>query len=362
MRFPRAIIASMALVVPALASKEVTQQALLKTAENAVPGESALFTTYTGKQTPLASNYTQVINATGTGVPGADDLLFQNLLSAEWVIYSFYQQAVEIFNSSSFTRLGFPNTTYERIREIRNNEAGHARIFQDNISENSLKPGPCTYSFGFGDDAMKFLALQIYIEVASQAFLTGLQLQATLNVSRSTLAALGQVEARHSTWALIENWKVSPFSGPSDTAYPYANQILDMTNSFISSCPSANPEYPSPRQNLPQMVFWANGTTAAPGSQIQPYFYQASNKPKFETGKDYYAVFYHGVNTISVPYDWKKGIVTIPKQIDVASGIIIVNIADEKDAPTEASVVAGPMAILEQPTALTTEEPDAITQ
>ncbi|KAJ5898426.1 hypothetical protein N7504_008714 [Penicillium tannophilum] len=108
------------------------------------------------------------------------------------------------------------------------------------------------------------------------------------------------------------------------------------------------------------MVFWANGTTATPGSQIQPYFYQSANQPKFQTGKKYYAVFYHGVNTISVPYDWQKGIVTIPNEFDVASGIIIVNIADEKDAPTENSVVAGPMVILEQPVALTLKEPDAI--
>lgn len=361
MRFSTTLIASMAVIIPVLASsKEATEQALLQNAEQAVPGESALFTTYTGKKTPLASNYTQVINATGTGEPGQDDLLFQNLLAAEWVIYTFYQEAVEIFNTSSFTKLGFPNTTYERIREIRNNEAGHARIFQDNISNNSLKPGPCTYSFGFGDNAMKFLALQVYIEVASQAFLTGLQLQADLNHSRAALMAIGQVEARHNSWALIDNWKVSPFSGPSDTIYPYANQILDMTNSFVTSCPSENPEYPSPRQNLPQMVFWANGTSATPGSQIQPYFYQSANQPKFQTGKEYYAVFYHGVNTLSVPYDWQKGIVTIPKEIDIASGIIIVNIADKKDAPTEDSVVAGPMVILEQPNALTLKEPDAI--
>ncbi|KAJ6006408.1 hypothetical protein N7451_004352 [Penicillium sp. IBT 35674x] len=340
MRFSTTLITSMAVILPALASsKEATEQALLKTAENAVPGESALFTTYTGKKTPLASKYTQVINATGTGEPGQDDLLFQNLLAAEWIIYNFYQQAVEIFNTSSFTKIGFPNTTYERIQEIRNNEAGHARIFQDNISNNSLKPGPCQYSFGFGDDAMTFLALQVYVEVASQAFLTGLQLQADLNVSRAALMAIGQVEARHNAWALIENWKVSPFSGPSDTIYPYANQILDMTNSFVTSCPSANPEYPSPRQNLPQM---------------------SANQPKFQTGKEYYAVFYHGVNIISVPYDWQKGIVTIPKKFDVASGIIIVNIADKKGAPTEDSVVAGPMIILEQPVALTLKEPDAV--
>jgi hypothetical protein len=109
-----------------------------------------LFTTYTGKKTPLAANYTRVIPpADSSESPAPDDVLFQNLLSAEWIIYSFYQQAVEVFSSADFTNLGLPNTTYQRIAEIRDNEAGHLRIFQDQISNHSLKPGPCKYEFGF---------------------------------------------------------------------------------------------------------------------------------------------------------------------------------------------------------------------
>ena len=77
------------------------------------------------------------------GVAGPDDVRFQNLLSAEWVVYNFYQAGVEAFNASSFVAQGFPNNTYERIMSIRDNEAGHLRIFQNAISSNSIKPGPC---------------------------------------------------------------------------------------------------------------------------------------------------------------------------------------------------------------------------
>jgi hypothetical protein len=99
-----------------------------------VPGESLLYNEYDGKAAPFPGNISSPIAATTEGPPGPDDELFQNLLSAEWAIFNFYQQGVEAFNESSFTALGHPNTTYQRIFEIRDNEAGHLRIFQDRFS------------------------------------------------------------------------------------------------------------------------------------------------------------------------------------------------------------------------------------
>lgn len=359
MHFSRGLFTSMVFIFPTLALPTSSTQSKLQAAADAVPGESSLFVNYTGKKTPIASKWRKVIPANGTGPAGSDDLLFRNLLSAEWVIYSLYQQAVDTFSPSDFIKLGLPNNTYQRIAEIRDNEAGHIRIFQDQISSNSVKPGPCKYEYGFGTSAIAFLALQVYIEVSSMAFLTGLSLQAEANISKSALMAIGQVESRHNTWALLDVYNTDPFSGPSDTIYPYANQILDLTNSFIvsGSCPAENPIYPTPRQGLPQMSFTGNGTTARPGSDIKFVFEPVGNQPKFESGKNYYAVFYHGLNTVSVPYDPKQNSVKIPKQFDSEVGIIMVSLADELDAPTEGSVVAGPLIILEQPGILTLKEP-----
>ena len=132
-----------------------------------------MYSTYTGTTAPFPGNITGAIVNTTIGAPGADDLLFQNLLAAEWVIFYFYQAGIEAFNKTAFIQAGFPNTTYERIQQIRDNEAGHLRIFQDQISTNSIKPGPCRYKFPF-DDAPSYLALQTVIEVASMAFITGL--------------------------------------------------------------------------------------------------------------------------------------------------------------------------------------------
>ncbi|RLL97950.1 hypothetical protein CFD26_106273 [Aspergillus turcosus] len=365
MHLPTLLFASAASVLPCLALPTAsTQGSSLQSAEDAVPGESSLFTTYLGKKTPLAANYTRVIPPTDSdGSPAPDDVLFQNLLSAEWIIYSFYQQAIEVFSSSDFTKLGLPNTTYRRITEIRDNEAGHLRIFQDKISNRSLKPGPCKYAFGFNKTTPEtFLALQVYIEVSSMAFLTGLSRQANLNISKSALMSIGQVETRHNVWSLIEVFNTSPFSGPADTVYPYANQILDTTNAFVvpGSCPKANPVYPNPRQNLPLLAFSKNGTTARPGSKIHFVFSDPDNQPRFEDATEYYVVFYHGLNTVSVSFDWKTNSSTIPAQFDPQSSIIMVNIADRRDAPTEESVIAGPLIILEQPGSLTLEEPTAV--
>lgn len=356
MHFHTTLTASLAALAPVLALP-TSSQSELESAADAVPGESSLFVNYLGKKTPLASNWTKVIPATGSGPAGADDLLFQNLLSAEWVIYSFYQQAVEAFSEADFAKLGVPNNTYQRVQQIRDNEAGHIRIFQDQISENSLKPGPCKYQFGFTQpkSAQVFLGLQNFIEVSSMAFLTGLSVQADLNVSKGALMAIGQVETRHTAWSLIDVYNTSPFSGPADTVYPYANQILELTNQFIvpGSCPSQNPVYPSPRQHLPTLDYNRNTTKATPGSQLQFVFSDKTNQPHFQDGKDYYAVFYHGVQHKSLPYDPTKKVATIPKEFDSKAGIIMVSIADEKDAPTESSVVSGPLIIIQQPALLT---------
>lgn len=70
--------------------------------------------------------------------------------------------------------------------------------------------------------------------------------------------------------------------------------------------------------------------------------------PKYESDKSYYAVFFHGLNNITMPFDTKLNTSFIPAAID-SQGIILVVIADEPGAPTLDSVIAGPMILLQQP-------------
>lgn len=330
-----------------------TPSQISNTSYGPIPGESQLYSTYHGTAAPFPGNTTGAVLNTTSGPPGPDDLLFQNLLSAEWIIFSFYQQGVEAFNTTAFTDAGFPNTTYERIQQIRDNEAGHLRIFQDQISSNSIKPGRCQYEYPFQDDPVRFLALQTIIEVSSMAFLTGLELQAKLDVSRAALVAIAATESRHNTWALIDNWAAPPFAGPSDTVFPYANEILDFTNVWVvnGSCPAENPVFPTPRQNLPPIDVGANTTGIVPGSTLAFNFSDPVRQPSFTAGKDYYAVFFHGLYNISVPFDVQSRTVVIPPQIEPL-GIIIAVLADQEGAPTRESVLAGPLILPESPAEL----------
>jgi hypothetical protein len=316
-----------------------------------VPGESTIYSSDTSIEPPWPGNTTGAVLNTTTGPPGPDDLLFQNLLSAEWIIFSFYQRGVALFNTSSFTAAGFPNTTYAAIREIRNNEAGHLRIFQNQISASSIKPGPCKYEFPF-DDAASYLALQTIIEVSSMAFLTGLELQARSDLARGALVAIAATETRHNTWSLMNNWKASPFAGPSDTYFPYANQILDYTGSWVvnGTCPSENPIYPCPRQGLPRLSA-AGAKSVQPGANITLSVSGGDEPLEFEAGKEYFVVFFHGLLNVSVPLDTRTMRVEVPAKLE-ARGIFEVVLATKEGAPSEESVVAGPLVLLEDPAEL----------
>ena len=265
-----------------------------------IPSESTYYSDYTGTSPPFPGNYSQPVFPPEQGPPGPDDLLFQNLLGAEWAIVFFYQYGVETFSPSAFEKAGYPSHTYQRIIEIRDNEAGHARIFGEHISNTSTKPAPCKYQFGDLSNPTAYFAAHTVVEMASMAFLTGLVLQAQLEPTRAALLAIGEVEARHAAWGLMDIWKQSPFVGPIDTTFPYANEILDTTRAYVvpGSCPAGNPDYPIPSQKLPAVSFHGNYTSLLPGMAVTLVFAEPNNQPKFDPSTQYYAVFFKNTTDV----------------------------------------------------------------
>ena len=314
-----------------------------------VVSESPYYSNYNGTSPPFPGNYTKPVFPTESGPPGPDDLLFQNLAGAEWAIYNFYQFGVDTFNESAFVEAGYPPQTYQRIIEIRDNEAGHARLFDEAISNTSTRPAPCKYQFGI-TTPVAYLAAHTIVEISSMAFLTGLILQAKLDSSKAALVAVAETEARHEAWGLIDIWQQSPFGGPVDTAFPYANQILDTTKVFIvpGSCPAGNPDYPIPSQGLPSLSYAENSTTLLPGSPIVFAFSNPANQPTFNANTTYYAVFFHGLLNITEPFDPKTNASIVPPEFE-AKGLFLAVIADTPGAPTMETVKAGPLIIVEQP-------------
>ncbi|KAF2033008.1 hypothetical protein EK21DRAFT_98574 [Setomelanomma holmii] len=304
-----------------LNSPRIISAAPVSTEGNPQPGQSSYYSTYRGKTDAYPANITKgSILPTSTGV--------------------------ERFNSSAFTAGGFPNTTYDRIIEIRDNEAGHLAIFQQQISTVSIKPGACEYIFPY-TDAVSYLELGTFLEVSSMAFLTGLVLQAQLDNSKSALVAIAETESRHNTWSLIDVWNANPFAGPADTVFPYANEILESTNAFIvpGSCPVQNPPYPSPSQKLPPLGNAGNVSLEQPGQTINFTYPDESNQPKFLNGTDYFWVAFHGVGNASAPYNVATASGVIPENIEAHKGIVIFVIADAPGAPSLESVVAGPLIV-----------------
>lgn len=127
------------------------------------------------------------------------------------------------------------------------------------------------------------------------ALLTGHELQANSDLARGALVAIAATETRHNTWSLIYNWKASPFAGPSDTCFPYANQILDYTGTWVvsNSCPSENPVYPYPRKGLPSLSA-AGSKSVQPGANLILSVHGVEEPLEFQRNKTYYAVFFQG--------------------------------------------------------------------
>ena len=338
-----------ALPAPQTQSEDITAADIDNPDFGPVPGKSSYYSNYTGIEAPFPDRYPDPVPATGNGPPAPDDALWQNLASAEWIVYRFYQKGVETFNESDFIESGFPSQTYSRLVEIRDNEAGHLRVFQDEISHDSLKPGPCEYYYPF-TTPKSYLELQLAIELSSMAFLTGLTQTAQLNSSKGALVAAAEVEARHEVWALMDIWKTDPFAGPFDTSFPYASQILQITNNFVipGTCPPNNPVWPVPYQDLPQLI---TSGAAYPGAKVEFEYQNKSNVPDFKPNTDYFAVFFHGVFNISVPYNPSTNYTTVPAAFE-DTGLVIGVLADAEGAPTLESVVAGPMVLTQKPSGL----------
>ena len=98
------------------------------------------------------------------------------------------------------------------------------------------------------------------------------------------------------------------------------------------------------------MSYNSSTSTGHPGSPITFLFSQV---PDYEEGKDYYAVFFHGINNVTVPLDKTTGMSTVPATFESGKGIVIAVISDTVGAPTLDSVVAGPLILLQQPQSLT---------
>ncbi|KAK4497013.1 hypothetical protein PRZ48_011462 [Zasmidium cellare] len=284
-----------------------------------IPGQYEPYNTHHGPDPPYPGTRKTPILPTSNEPPAPDDALFQSLAAAEWTILDFYNSALRRFKPEDFVQLGFPNNTYERLEEIRNNEAGHVQITLSMISDASTKPAPCAYSFNT-TTPLSFLLRQTLIEASGPAFLPGLTSQAKDPRSQGVLTSLSQIEVRHGTWSALELFGADPFTGPADTLYPYPMQILSQVAQYIvpGSCPKDNPPFPNPAPRAALMT--VNPPFPQAGDEIEFVFPVPQQQPKFMPGKEYFVVYFHALGNISTKYDVRSGKSQIPGEFDKGRG------------------------------------------
>lgn len=193
-----------------------------------------------------------------------------------------------------------------------------------------------------------------------------------------TVTAIAETEARHETWALLDIWGASPFAGPADTSFPYANPILDTTRPFVvagSSCPAANPPVPATaaepagaERRAGDGVAGAGGRGSASRSRTRATSRGFRVGPSGAAPAATTPSIFRGVANVSVAIDasrwapagWERDRVVVvddpggdpgaaSRPTGASSSPVV---ADAPGAPTEESVVAGPGIMLEQPAEL----------
>lgn len=281
-----------------------------------------------------------------------DQLLFQNLLAAEWIVDSMYASGLEFFTPTDFIQAGYPNNTYNQLQSVYENENGHLKLFERAIDSNIIKPSRCNYSYGFEHIKNKTEAVQVYmaivsqVEIGSMAYLTGLAHQAEEVETLYTIMGTISAETRHLTFVNGQVLNVGDFVGPTDTTYPFPLQLLSLTKQFIvpNSCPAENPPYPSPDQNLPGLSLNAKQSNIqAKGGNLT----LIADLENFQSQDNFYAIYFQSVFNYTMP---SKYIGNNTFQVEMPTltsdkGNLIVALSNTSHVTKKEDILAGPLEI-----------------
>lgn len=176
----------------------------------------------------IAENATEATNA--------NDIQILNFaLTLELLDSTFFAEGLNNFTAADFEAAGFPNTTFDFITRIRDNELGHAAALQSAIGSLGGTPvQQCNYSFPvsnvtqFVEIAQRLENVGVSAYDGTLAFLTSPQLQ-------TTGATIASVEARHAAYLNLLRGMI-PFPDALDTPLPIAT-VLGITDAFVVSCP-----------------------------------------------------------------------------------------------------------------------------
>ncbi|KAF1829317.1 hypothetical protein BDW02DRAFT_602646 [Decorospora gaudefroyi] len=278
--------------------------------------------------------------ALGSAVPlkrahGPSDADILNYaLTLEHLEDTFYREALQQYNLTSFLASNYTNETYTRVQQISADESSHVSFLTSALTAAGAKPvEACTYDFGYTDVA-SFLATASVLEgVGVSAYLGA----AADIMSKTYLTAAGSiltVEARHSSYVRNTVGQL-PFPAPFDNPLGL-NEVYTLAAQFIKSCPETNA--PLPVKAFPALA----ASSADPMIQVGSKVMLALNGVVIEG--TVYAAFITVAGPVFVDVTKADGgfEVTVPEGIAGQSYVVLTSC---NGTATDDTIVAGPAIV-----------------
>ncbi len=244
------------------------------------------------------------------------------------------------FDDGAFKAAGFPEGTYDRLKNVKLNEGDHGKVLNAALAQKGVKAvQPCKYNFGFDDpkmDAKAGFALGAVLEGVGKNAYKYAQNWIQDGSYRDTAVSIGQIEAAHDTAARTIQ-KQEPVPQPYVGGLSF-NMVFTLAGGMVvnGSCPADNPALPF----KPFPTLAANQTGPAKvGDEVF-----VSTPSNMAAPSPLYAAFVGPLSVVPTKATQVTGgfKITIPKGVAGQSYVVLTkcegSVADE-------AIIAGPAII-----------------
>ncbi|KAI7558910.1 hypothetical protein KC343_g8615 [Hortaea werneckii] len=261
-------------------------------------------------------------------------------LTLEHLEATFYREGLAKFTGADFTAAGFPQSSYDRLKEVAAHEATHVDFLSTALGSAATKE--CTYAFPMSTVA-EFLGTASVVEGVGMSAYLGAARQIANKDYLTAAGSILTVESRHSAYLrdTSSQEKLSPFPSAQDVGLS-PNAVYTLASAFITSCPETNPALPV--KPFPALASGATGPVAA-GQTVQLKTDGAKLVMGTSTAKLYAAFITAGEPVYADLVEAGDGMtfsITVPQGVAGQSYLVLCNCKERVD---DSTIVAGPAII-----------------
>ncbi|KAI9635304.1 ferritin-like domain-containing protein [Dioszegia hungarica] len=259
--------------------------------------------------------------------------VLQYALTLEHLEAAYYAQGLAKFNYDDFAKAGFPDWVRGRVLEISQHESSHVKLLTAALGNNSVPA--CQYAFPL-TDPRTFISFASFLENIGVSAYIGANQYISDPLYATVAGSILAVEARHQGFFSGPVLTQADWTGPYDTPLGL-DMVYTLAAQLITSCP-AGPSLPVTASSPLALAAGLPVGLATGGSAVALTYAKSSSSVPGPVN----AVLYNGLGSVFLPYT--DGKVTIPKEIQGFSYVILTNAADAASVTT-ANTVAGPAVI-----------------